>query len=66
MFSGFGEVSELLKQIIAESDEGVPEGVVLEESDEDTCESTCVASWRAKKRRRISRAWHRMSQQSQR
>lgn len=35
MFSGFGEVSELLKQIIAESDEGVPEGVVLEESDED-------------------------------
>jgi hypothetical protein len=29
VFSGFGEVSELLKQIIAESDEGVPEGVVV-------------------------------------
>jgi hypothetical protein len=42
VFSGFGEVSDLLRQIIAESDEDGAEGLLPEEADEDLQPYLCA------------------------
>ena len=42
MFSGFGEVSDLLRQVTAESDEDGAEDLLLEESEEDLQAYLCA------------------------